>query len=73
MDLKKCLDNLRHDLNNGGVEDDSFAMNCYVTIANEAHRLIECDTSDERTRKVANEYLAMCRSSGSDILRYVAA
>ncbi len=40
MDLKQCLENLKHDVNDGGIEDDTFATLCYVTMANEARRIL---------------------------------
>ena len=72
MDLRQCLDNLKRDLDNGGIKDDTFATVCYMTMANEARRLLKGDALDQQTRDDANEYLSMCSSSGSDSLRYVA-
>ena len=72
MDLKKCLDNLKYDLSNGGIQDETFAMNCYVTMANKACKLLKNGASDEQMRATAGEYLATCSDSGSDTLRCVA-
>ena len=72
MDLRHCLNNLKSDLDNGGISDDTFATTCYVTMANKAHQLLKSDESDQLTRADANEYLSMCRQSGSDSLRYIA-
>ena len=71
MDLRQCLDNLQHDVNNGGLEDDSFAMNCYITMANEAHRILST-TSAQQDKVEAQEYLEMCRNFGTASLKYVA-
>jgi hypothetical protein len=73
MTLSQCLKELKHDINNGGLEDDTFAMNCYVTMANKARRLLENGTSDKQAADVAREYLAVCFDSSSDTLRYIAA
>ncbi len=70
MDLGQCLQNLKYDISNGGFEDDTFSMVCYITMANKAHRLLKTGTSDQR--KDAEEYLALCRSSGSGGLKCVA-
>ena len=72
MDLKHCLSNLKRDLDNGGISDDTFATTCYVTMANKAHQVLKSDESDRLTRADASEYLSMCRQSGSDSLRYIA-
>ncbi len=72
MDLRQCLDNLRHDLSNGGVKEDTFAMICYVTMANKAHQLLKNNASSQKARDDAGEYLAVCSSSGSNILRCIA-
>lgn len=72
MDLKQCMDNLKRDVDNGGVEDDSFATNCYVTMANEARRILDSGLSDQKAAD-ARAYLSICCSSGSDSLRYIAA
>ena len=73
MDLRLCLENLKHDVNNGGLEDDTFAMVCYITMANEARRVLESKTLDQQTAEEATEYLAICCNSGSDALRCIAA
>jgi hypothetical protein len=72
MDLEKCLENLKHDVNNGGLEDDSFAMNCYVTMANKARRMVKNGSSDPKSKVSAEEYLTICCKSGNDILKYIA-
>ena len=72
MNLRQCLSNLKHDLDNGGIKDDTFATVCYMTMANKARRLLENDTLDQQTRDNANEYLSMCSRAGSDSLRYIA-
>ena len=72
MNLRQCLDNLKHDVNNGGVEDDTFAMICYVTMANKARRILENGNLDQQTMADAREYLALCCSSDSSSLRCIA-
>ena len=71
MDLKQCMENLKHDVDNGGVDDNSFAMNCYVTMANEARRILGNGSSAQKAAD-AKEYLTTCSNCGSDSLRYVA-
>ena len=71
MDLRRCLENLKYDLDNGGVEEDSFAMNCYITMANEACRIIKGGAS-QREIDGAVEYLDLCRNSGVDSLMCIA-
>lgn len=68
MNLGQCLKNLRHDIGNGGLEDDTSAMIWYITMANEARRLLKSNASDQRE---AREYLALCNNSGSDSLRCI--
>lgn len=72
MDLKKCLGNLKHDLNNGGIDDDSFAMVCYMTMAKKAHKLLGDTEPDKLEQDNAKEYLTMCRNSGYAGLKLVA-
>ena len=72
MDLRQCLENLKHDINNGGIEDDSFPTVCYVTMANAARRLLETSKPDQQEADNAREYLSLCRKAGSDSLRYAA-
>ena len=72
MILRKCLENLKSDINNGGLEDDTFAMICYITMANEARRLLKNDMSDQQKTEDAKEYLTLCCRSGTDSLRFVA-
>ncbi len=72
MDLRQCLENLKYDIGNGGVDDDTFATTCYITMANKAHRLLESGASDQRTANDAKEYLTLCCSSESAGLRCVA-
>jgi len=71
MDLGQCLENLKYDVSNGGLEDDTFPMICYITMANEARRLLGSDVSDQREANYAREYLALCGNSGSASLRCV--
>ena len=71
MELKQCLENLRHDVSNGGVEDDTFATLCYVTMANEARRIVSDGSSTQEVAD-AKEYLTLCCGSDSDSLRYIA-
>ena len=71
MDLKQCLENLKHDVNDGGIEDDTFATLCYVTMANEARRILSNGSSTQEVAD-AKEYLTICCSSDSDSLRYIA-
>ena len=72
MDLRQCLNNLKNDLGNGGIQDDTFPVVCYMTMANKAHRLLKESALDQQTRSNADEYLSMCRRSGSDSLKCVA-
>jgi len=72
MDLRRCMENLKHDISNGGLEDDTFAMVCYITMANRARRLLENMVFDEQAEEVAKEYLALCCNSESDSLRCAA-
>lgn len=72
MNLKQCLENLKYDTGNGGVEEDSFAMICYITMANKARRLLRDSALDQRAMDDAKEYLALCCRSDSDSLRCVA-
>ncbi len=71
MNLTRCLENLKHDVSNGGIDEDSFAVVCYITMANAASRLLKSGAADQRETDCATEYLALCRRSGSDSLRYV--
>lgn len=70
MDLKVCLENLKSDLSNGGVEEDSFAMNCYVIMANEAVRIVKNGGPIEML-DIASEYIALCRNSGIGSLQFI--
>ena len=63
MDLGKCLENLRVDLNNGGVVEDSFAAICYVTMANTACRILTNGATQKEINK-AKEYITLCHTSG---------
>ena len=72
MDLKQCMENLKQDVNNGGIVDDSIAANFYITMANEARRILNSGLSDQKAAD-ARAYLSICCSSGSDSLRYIAA
>jgi len=71
MNLRICLDNLKHDLNNGGIEEDSFAMNCYITMANEARRMLKRSLSQSEIDD-AIQYLSLCRDSGASSLQSIA-
>jgi hypothetical protein len=71
MDLEQGLANLRNDISNSGVEDDTFATICYITIANQAIRLLESRPPDQRDADTANEFLMLCSRSGNDSLRYL--
>lgn len=71
MDLRQCLENLRRDIGNGGPEDDSFATNCYIIMANQARRLLR-SAVDTQELNDAREYLATCSNSGCDGLVAVA-
>jgi hypothetical protein len=70
MDLERCLKNLKADVNNGGVKEDTFAVTCYITVANMARRMLG-NGANQQEAEFAREYLALCRRSGSDILRYI--
>ena len=72
MDLKQCLKNLKHDVNNGGLTEDTSPAIWYIGGANEARRLLSNGTSDQQAAEDAKEYLALCCSSGSDSLRCAA-
>ena len=72
MDLKQCLKNLKHDVNNGGLTEDTSAVIWYIGMANNARRLLKSRTSDQQTAEDAKEYLTLCCSSGSDSLRCAA-
>jgi hypothetical protein len=72
MTLGQCLENLKHDVSNGGLEDDTFGMICYIAMANEAQRLLRSGALDQPALDDAREYLTLCRNSGSDGLRCVA-
>ena len=72
MHLKQCLVNLKHDVGNGGVEEDTFAAICYVTTANKARKLLANNTLSQQSMEDAREFLTVCLNSGSDTLRYIA-
>ena len=72
MNLSQCLEDLKYDIRNDGIADDTFAMICYMTMANKARRLLRSSASNQQEVNVAREYLTMCRNSGSDGLRCVA-
>ena len=63
MDIGKCLENLKYDLNNGGVVEDSFAAICYVTMANTACRILEKGATQKDIDE-AKAYIDLCHSSG---------
>ena len=73
MNIKQCLENLRYDIGNGGIKEDTFAVTCYITMANKAHRLLENGATDQQEANYAKEYLALCRNSGSDVLKCISA
>lgn len=70
MNIRVCLENLKYDLSNGGIEEDSFAMNCYITMAHEACRILKSAAS-RRDIDDAKEYIALCKDSGIGSLRCV--
>jgi len=72
MDLRQYLENLKYDLGNGGLEEDSFAVVCYITMVNKAHRMLSSNTLDKQAIDDAKKYLTLCHESGCDSLRYVA-
>ena len=72
MKLKQCLENLKRDINDGVIEDDTFATICYITMANEARRLLASELVNQQAANDAREYLATCCGSGNDTLRFVA-
>jgi hypothetical protein len=63
MDIGKCLENLKADLSNGGVVEDTFAAICYVTMANTACRILAEGATQKEFNK-AREYIALCNTSG---------
>ncbi len=71
MNLTQCLENLKHDVSNGGIAEGSFAVNCYITMANKAHRLLKNGARDQQEANYAREYLALCHNSGSDVLKCI--
>ena len=72
MNPEKCMENLRHDVNNGGIEEDSFSVICYIAMANKAIRSLRDKVEDGTEAKFATDFLALCRESGSDALKYIA-
>ncbi len=72
MDLRQCLENLKHDVDNGGLVDDTFPVTCYITMAHEARRLLKNGELDQKAAADAKEYLTVCCESGSDGLKCVA-
>jgi len=68
MDMKQVLRNLEDDIGNGGVEAQSFAANCYITMAGEDQRALQNDNTD----KLASEYIGLCARSGCDGLAHAA-
>jgi hypothetical protein len=66
------LENLKYDVSNGGLEDDTFAMNCYITMAKKARRLLRSGTPDQQAAENAKEFLALCCEHGSGGLRCTA-
>jgi len=72
MDLRNCLESLKYDISNESLEDDTFAMVCYITMVHEASKLLENGEADERDMGDAEEYLEICRSCECDSLRTIA-
>lgn len=72
MNLRQCLENLKNDINNGGPEDDTFPVNCYIVMVHEVHRKLRQGIGDQQEVDTANEYLNLCSRSRSDGLRAVA-
>lgn len=68
MDMKQVLENLLSDIDDGGVEDDTFAAACYITMASQAHRVLQDNADDAE----ASGYLSLCADSGCAGLAYVA-
>jgi len=71
MELRRCLDNLKHDVSNGGLVDDTFPVVCYVTMANKALRILHSPAA-QQDKAAAEEYLTLCRDSGTASLRSIA-
>jgi len=65
--MRKIMDNLEHDIANGGVEAQSLAANCYVTMARKAQRALK-----DGTDKLAEDYIDLCVRSGCEGLAYAA-
>ena len=72
MTLKQCLENLKRDIADDGIRDDTSAVIWYITMANEARRLLGSKPLDQRTVDDAKQYLTLCCDSGSDALRRAA-
>lgn len=67
MNLSKCMENLKADLGNGGIAEDSFAAICYVTMANTACRMLN-NGSTQKEIDDAKAYISLCHTSGVDSL-----
>lgn len=72
MDLKQCIENLKYDINNSGVEDDTFPMICYITMAHRAHRILRAGKASQEDMNQAREFLSLCKYSQSDSLKLIA-
>lgn len=70
MNLGKYIENLKNDLENGGVADDSVAVLCYITAANRAKEVIQAGGPEKET---AQSFLDLCMQSGCEGLRTVVA
>ena len=70
MNIRKCKENLLDDIYNNDLEDDTFAMTCYITMSKEARQLLGNGTSDQQMVEDAKEYLDLCYRSETDSLRY---
>lgn len=68
MDLAKGIDNLRSDLDNGGIKEDSSAIIMYIALANQAKKVLKFSPGDA----TAEEFLNLCQESGSPSLKLVA-
>jgi len=67
MNLSKCMENLKADIGNGGIVEDSFAAICYVTMANTACRMMK-NASTQKEIADAKAYISLCHTSGVDSL-----
>jgi len=68
MNAKLLTKNLKDDIGNGGVKDDTHAANCYIIAATAARRILNDDAEsgfvdDEEASHNAKEYLVLCDQS----------